>query len=100
MLGNWSLGDYFKEESIAMSYEFLTKELGIPSEKLSVTVFKDDEDCPRDEVAANAWKKAGILEMIPLKETIEDIGGLDNLKDWFVRKAKVYKNMESIFRKR
>ena len=39
-------------------------------------------------------KKAGILEMIPLKETIDDIGGLDNLKDWFVRKAKVYKNME------
>ena len=62
MLGNWSLGDYFKEESIQMSYEFLTKELGIPSEKLSVTVFKGDEDCPRDEVAANAWKKAGILD--------------------------------------
>lgn len=38
-------------------------------------------------------KKAGILEMIPLKETIEDIGGLDSLKEWFVRKAKVYKNM-------
>ena len=62
MLGNWSLGDYFKEESIAMSYEFLTKELGIPSEKLSVTVFKGDEDCPRDDVSASAWKKAGILE--------------------------------------
>lgn len=39
-------------------------------------------------------KKAGILEMIPLKETIDDIGGLENLKEWFVRKAKVYKNME------
>lgn len=38
-------------------------------------------------------KKAGILEMIPLRETIEDIGGLENLKEWFVRKAKVYKNM-------
>ena len=62
MLGNWSLGDYFKEESIAMSYEFLTKELGIPSEKLSVTVFKGDEDCPKDEVAADSWKKAGISE--------------------------------------
>lgn len=62
MLGNWSLGDYFKEESIAMSFEFLTKELGIPVEKLSVTCFVGDEDCPRDEVAANAWKKAGILE--------------------------------------
>lgn len=62
MLGNWSLGDYFKEESIAMSFEFLTKELGIPVEKLSVTCFAGDEDCPRDEVAAEAWKKAGILE--------------------------------------
>ena len=40
-------------------------------------------------------KKAGILEMIPLKETIDDIGGLENLKDWFVRKAKVYKNMNT-----
>ena len=62
MLGNWSLGDYFKEESIAMSFEFLTKELGIPVEKLSVTCFAGDEDCPRDEIASNAWKKAGILE--------------------------------------
>ncbi len=62
MLGNWSLGDYFKEESIAMSFEFLTKELGIPAEKLSVTCFAGDEDCPRDEVAAEAWKKAGIPE--------------------------------------
>ena len=62
MLGNWSLGDYFKEESIKMSFEFLTKELGIPVEKLSVTCFAGDEDCPRDEVAANAWKKAGIPE--------------------------------------
>ena len=62
MLGNWSLGDYFKEESIAMSFELLTKELNIPVEKLSVTVFAGDEDCERDEVAANAWKKAGILD--------------------------------------
>ena len=61
MLGNWSLGDYFKEESIAMSFEFLTKELQIPVEKLSVTVFAGDADCPRDEVAAECWKKAGIL---------------------------------------
>ena len=62
MLGNWSLGDYFKDESIAMSYEFLTDVLGIPNEKLSVTCFAGDEDCPRDEVAAAAWKKAGIPE--------------------------------------
>ena len=62
MLGNWSLGDYFKEESIQMSFDFLTKELQIPVEKLSVTVFAGDEDCPRDTVAAECWKKAGILD--------------------------------------
>ena len=62
MLGNWSLGDYFKEESIQMSFDFLTKKLQIPVEKLSVTVFAGDEDCPRDTVAAECWKKAGILD--------------------------------------
>ena len=62
MLGNWSLGDYFKEESIAMSYEFLTKELGIPAEKISVTCFAGDEDAPRDTLTAQCWKKAGIPE--------------------------------------
>ena len=62
MLGNWSLGDYFKEGSIQMSFDFLTKELQIPVEKLSVTVFAGDEDCSRDEVAAECWKKAGILD--------------------------------------
>ena len=60
MLGNWSLGDYFKQESIAWSYEFLTKELGISPEKLAVTVFRGDEDCPRDEEAAAVWKKMGV----------------------------------------
>ena len=62
MLGNWSLGDYFKEESIQMSYDFLTKELQIPAEKLSVTCFAGDEDCPKDEISASCWKKAGIPE--------------------------------------
>ena len=62
MLGNWSLGDYFKEEAIAMSFEFLTKELQIPVEKISVTCFAGDEDCPRDNVTAEYWKKAGIPE--------------------------------------
>ena len=62
MLGNWSLGDYFKEESVAMSFEFLTKELGIPVEKLSVTCFAGDEDAPRDEITAECWRKAGIPE--------------------------------------
>ncbi len=62
MLGNWSLGDYFKDEAIAMSYEFLTKELGIDPSKLSVTCFAGDEDAPKDTVSAEAWKKAGIPE--------------------------------------
>ncbi len=62
MLGNWSLGDYFKEESIQMSYDFLTKELNIPAEKISVTCFAGDEDCPRDEETAKYWKKAGMPE--------------------------------------
>ena len=62
MLGNWSLGDYFKDESIAMSFEFLTKELGIPAEKLSVTCFAGDDDCPRDTASAEVWKKVGIPE--------------------------------------
>ena len=60
MLGNWSLGDYFKEESIQMSYDFLTKELNIPVEKISVTCFAGDEDAPRDDVSAKCWEKAGI----------------------------------------
>ncbi len=62
MLGNWSLGDYFKKEMISWSYEFLTSEkyLGIPVEKLAVTVFEGDEDAPRDEESAAYWEKAGI----------------------------------------
>ena len=62
MMGNWSLGDYFKEEAVSMSFEFLTKELGIPAEKLSVTCFAGDEDAPRDTLTAECWKKAGIPE--------------------------------------
>ena len=60
MLGNWSLGDYFKEQSIKMSFEFLTKELGIPVERLSVTVFKGDDDALRDEESAKIWEEAGM----------------------------------------
>jgi len=62
MLGNWSLGDYFKEESVQMSFDFLTQELNIPVEKLSVTCFAGDEDCERDTTTAECWKKAGIPE--------------------------------------
>lgn len=60
MLGNWSLGDYFKKESIAFSFEFLTKTLGIPVEKLAVSVFAGDQDAPRDEESAGVWHSLGI----------------------------------------
>ena len=60
MLGNWSLGDYFKEEAIRYSYEFLTKWLGIDPETLSVTVFAGDADVPRDEESAAVWQSLGI----------------------------------------
>lgn len=60
MLGNWSLGDYFRKESINFSFEFLTKVLEIPVEKIAVTVFAGDEDCARDEEAADTWASLGI----------------------------------------
>ncbi len=61
MLGNWSLGDYFKKESIAWSWEFLTDEkwLGIPKEKLSFTCFEGDADAPRDTVSHDRWVEMG-----------------------------------------
>ncbi|PID83706.1 alanine--tRNA ligase, partial [Candidatus Gracilibacteria bacterium] len=64
MLGNWSLGDYFKEESIDYSWEFLTSKdwLGLDPKMLAVTVFEGDEDAPRDEESALIWKKIGVPE--------------------------------------
>ncbi|EGC77397.1 alanine--tRNA ligase [Treponema denticola] len=62
MLGNWSLGDYFKKESIAYSFEFLTDEkyLGIPIDKLSFTVFEGNKDAPRDDESASIWESLGV----------------------------------------
>jgi alanyl-tRNA synthetase len=64
MLGNWSLGDYFKEESIAYSWEFLTSPrwLALDPTKISVTVFAGDENAPKDEVSAGTWKRLGMPE--------------------------------------
>ena len=60
MLGNWSLGDYFKEQMVPWSYEFLTNELGLSPDRLAVTVFEGDSDCPRDTETAELWHKCGI----------------------------------------
>ncbi len=62
MLGNWSLGDYFKKESITWSFEFLTKVLQIPVEKLAVTVFKGNNIVSADDESAQLWKNLGISE--------------------------------------
>lgn len=71
MLGNWSLGDYFKEESIEWSFEFLTNVLHIPVERLGVTVFAGNEDIPFDEVSYNKWLSLGIPKS-RIAKTVED----------------------------
>jgi len=62
MLGNWSLGDYFKKEAITWSFEFLTQVLNIPVERLAVTVFAGNNTIPKDEEAIEIWKSLGISE--------------------------------------
>ena len=62
MLGNWSLGDYFKDEAITWSFEFLTKVLNIPVERLAVTIFAGNEIAPTDTYTKNLWLKLGIPE--------------------------------------
>ena len=72
MLGNWSLGDYFKDEAVQMSFEFLTKELKVPVERFSVTCFAGDKDAPRDEETARTWEKLGVaknrIHFLPKKD--------------------------------
>ncbi|MCH7729902.1 alanine--tRNA ligase [Patescibacteria group bacterium] len=60
MLGNWSLGDYWKKEAIEWSYEFLTKELSLSSKRLWITCFAGDKDAPRDTESAEVWKSLGV----------------------------------------
>jgi alanyl-tRNA synthetase len=62
MLGNWSLGDYFKKDAVAWSYEFLTEILKIPVERLAITVFAGNDIVPCDNVTAQYWIQAGIPE--------------------------------------
>lgn len=62
MLGNWSLGDYFKKEEIPWLWEFLTNELGLPKENLYVTVFEGDDQVPKDEETLGIWKSLGVSD--------------------------------------
>jgi len=73
MLGNWGLGSYWKEESIKMSWEFLTKELNLNVDKLSFTCFKGDDDAPKDEESARAWESMDVS-----KDKIKFLGREDN----------------------
>ena len=73
MLGNWSLGDYFKKESITWSFELLTKELEIPVERLAVSVFKGNDMVPADTESAEIWENLGIS-----KKRIAFLGEDDN----------------------
>lgn len=73
MLGNWSLGDYWKKESIEMSFEFLTKILKIKKENLAISVFKGDKDAQKDTESAEIWKSLGIP-----KERIAFLGKSEN----------------------
>jgi len=63
MLGNWSLGDYWKKQAIEYSFEFLTKVLEIPKEKIAITCFSGDKDAPKDIESAKIWKSLGIKKI-------------------------------------
>ena len=75
MLGNWSLGDYFKKESIEMSFEFLTKTLELPMERLAVSVFEGDKYSPKDEESAKIWQSLGI--------NVDKIAFLPKSENWW-----------------
>jgi alanyl-tRNA synthetase len=77
MLGNWSLGDFFKEDQIAWSFEFLTQELELPLRRLAVSVFEGDANAPRDEEAAALWKQNGMPE--------HKIAYLDAAENWWAK---------------
>lgn len=62
MLGNWSLGDYFKEEAIELAYDFFVTELGLDPKRFAITIFQGDDDAPKDEEAKRLWMRHGITE--------------------------------------
>jgi len=73
MLGNWSLGDFFKKESIQFSYELLIDKFGIDPKKIAVTVFEGDDNAPKDEESALIWQEVGIP-----KDRISYMSKVDN----------------------
>jgi alanyl-tRNA synthetase len=75
MLGNFSFGDYFKKEAIGWAWEFLTEELGLPSERLWITIFEGDENAPEDLEAKEFWMQVGVPE--------ERIFGLPKSENWW-----------------
>jgi alanyl-tRNA synthetase len=75
MLGNFSFGDYFKKEAIAWAWEFLTEELGLPPERLWITIFEGDEDAPEDVEAKELWMGVGVPE--------HKIFGLPKSENWW-----------------
>jgi alanyl-tRNA synthetase len=75
MLGNFSFGDYFKKEAIEWAWEFLTQELGIPPERLWITIFEGDEDAPEDLEAKELWMSVGVPE--------HKIFGLPKSENWW-----------------
>ncbi|QQR63511.1 hypothetical protein IPH70_03300 [Candidatus Roizmanbacteria bacterium] len=81
MMGNWSLGDYFKEEQLSWFYEFLTKQLSLHSENLHVTIFKGGSGVPQDLDSKNIWLKLGISE--------DRIYEYDDKKNWWSRAGSI-----------
>jgi len=99
MLGNWSLGSYWKKESIEYSVEFLTKELKISKQKISVTCFKGDSDAPKDIESAEIWKKKGIerIKFLPKKDNwwgpAGKIGPCGPDTEMFVNNIEIWNNV-------
>ncbi len=79
MLGHWSLGDYFKKEALEITFEFVTKELGLALEKLAVTVFAGDKNAPRDKETADIWRILGFknerIKFMPKSDNWWELAG-------------------------
>lgn len=84
MLGNWSLGDYFKTEQLAWFWQWLTEELKLPKDRLAVTVFEGNQDVKKDETSAKIWQALGL--------TKEQIWYYPAQKNWWSRSGEPEKN--------